>query len=34
MADRLKPQTARAEALHAQDRAFFYGDFVLEEVTV
>ena len=32
MADRLEPQTAQAESLHAQDRAFFYGDFVLEEV--
>jgi S-adenosylmethionine-diacylglycerol 3-amino-3-carboxypropyl transferase len=33
MADRLEPQTAQAEALHAQDRAFFYGDFVLEDVS-
>jgi S-adenosylmethionine-diacylglycerol 3-amino-3-carboxypropyl transferase len=33
MADRLKPQTAQAEALHAKDRAFFYGDFVLEDVS-
>jgi hypothetical protein len=32
MADRLEPQTAQAESLHAQDRAFFYGDFVLEAV--
>jgi S-adenosylmethionine-diacylglycerol 3-amino-3-carboxypropyl transferase len=32
MAGRLVPRTERAEALHAQDRAFFYGDFVLEDI--
>ncbi len=32
MADRLVPRTDRADALHAQDRAFFYGNFVLEDV--
>lgn len=32
MADRLVPRTERADELHAQDRAFFYGDFVLEDV--
>jgi len=32
MADRLVPRPERAEALHARDRAFFYGNFVLEEV--
>ncbi len=31
-ADRLQPRRDRAERLHAQDRAFFYGDFVLEDV--
>lgn len=33
MADRLVPRTDRANALYAQDRAFFYGDFVLEEIS-
>ena len=32
MADRLVPRPERAEALHARDRAFFYGTFVLEDV--
>ena len=32
MADRLEPRMERANALHAQDRAFFYGNFVLEDV--
>lgn len=32
MADRLVPRSERADDLHAQDRAFFYGDFVLEDV--
>jgi len=32
MADRLLPRTERAEALHAEDRAFFYGTFILEDV--
>jgi hypothetical protein len=32
MADRLVPRTDRADELHAQDRAFFYGNFVLEDV--
>jgi len=32
MADWLVPQRERAEALHTQDRAFFYGDFVLEDI--
>ena len=32
LADRLNPLTALAEHLHTNDRAFFYGDFVLEEI--
>ena len=32
MADRLVPRTDRADELHVQDRAFFYGNFVLEDV--
>lgn len=32
LADRLRPLTARAEALHRQDKAFFYSAFVLEEI--
>jgi S-adenosylmethionine-diacylglycerol 3-amino-3-carboxypropyl transferase len=32
MTDRLVPRAQRANALHARDRAFFYGDFVLEDV--
>jgi S-adenosylmethionine-diacylglycerol 3-amino-3-carboxypropyl transferase len=32
LADRLDPMVALAGRLHAQDRAFFYGDFVLEEI--
>ncbi len=28
----LEPMAARAARLHARDRAFFYGDFVLEEI--
>ena len=32
LADRLDPMVERAGRLHAEDRAFFYGDFVLEEI--
>jgi len=32
LADRLNPLVALAKRLHAKDRAFFYGDFVLEEI--
>ena len=32
LADRLEPMVALAGRLHAEDRAFFYGDFVLEEI--
>ena len=32
LADRLRPLTALARRLHAKDRAFFYGDFILEEI--
>ena len=32
LADRLMPNRARAEALHARATTFFYGDFVLETV--
>ena len=32
LAARLRPAEAVARALHAQDKAFFYGDFVVEEV--
>ncbi len=32
LADRLEPDLELAEALHRQDRAFFYGAFVLERV--
>jgi S-adenosylmethionine-diacylglycerol 3-amino-3-carboxypropyl transferase len=32
LADRLNPLAALAGHLHANDRAFFYGDFVLEEI--
>jgi S-adenosylmethionine-diacylglycerol 3-amino-3-carboxypropyl transferase len=32
LADRLHPMTALGGRLHAKDRAFFYGDFVLEEI--
>jgi S-adenosylmethionine-diacylglycerol 3-amino-3-carboxypropyl transferase len=32
LGDRLDPIVALAERLHARDRAFFYGDFVLEEI--
>ncbi len=32
LADRLDPMVALAARLHAKDRAFFYGDFVLEEI--
>jgi len=32
LADRLHPMVALAGPLHAKDRAFFYGDFVLEEI--
>ncbi|MFB6230038.1 MAG: DUF3419 family protein [Salinibacter sp.] len=33
LADRLTPRRTRAEQLHARDKTFFYGDFVLEDVT-
>jgi S-adenosylmethionine-diacylglycerol 3-amino-3-carboxypropyl transferase len=32
LADLLEPMAAVAARLHAKDRAFFYGDFVLEEI--
>jgi hypothetical protein len=32
MADRLRPCVQEAEALFAQDRAFFYSRFIIEEV--
>jgi S-adenosylmethionine-diacylglycerol 3-amino-3-carboxypropyl transferase len=32
LADRLNPLIALGARLHATDRAFFYGDFVLEEI--
>jgi S-adenosylmethionine-diacylglycerol 3-amino-3-carboxypropyl transferase len=32
LADRLVPMAALARQLHAQDRAFFYSDFILEEI--
>jgi len=32
LADRLHPQRDRADRLHARDKTFFYGDFVLETV--
>jgi len=32
LADRLRSLDAEAEALHARDRAFFYGKLVIEEV--
>jgi S-adenosylmethionine-diacylglycerol 3-amino-3-carboxypropyl transferase len=32
LADRLHPMTALARRLHAKDRAFFYDDFILEEI--
>ncbi|MGO8670808.1 MAG: DUF3419 family protein [Capsulimonadaceae bacterium] len=32
MADRLRPQQVRARELHGRDKAFFYSDFVLEEI--
>lgn len=32
LADRLVPRRDRAEQLHARDKTFFYGDFVLEDV--
>lgn len=32
LADRLQPQRDRADRLHARDKTFFYGDFVLETV--
>ncbi len=32
LADDLEPCRARAERLHAHDKTFFYGDFVLEDV--
>jgi S-adenosylmethionine-diacylglycerol 3-amino-3-carboxypropyl transferase len=33
LADRLQPRRTRAERLHAHDTTFFYGNFVLEDVT-
>ena len=33
LAARLQPQTELAQALHAQDKAFFYSRLVVEEVT-
>jgi S-adenosylmethionine-diacylglycerol 3-amino-3-carboxypropyl transferase len=32
MASRLEPQVELANALHARDKAFFYSDFVVEEI--
>jgi S-adenosylmethionine-diacylglycerol 3-amino-3-carboxypropyl transferase len=32
MADRLRPLTDLSRRLHGQDKAFFYSDFVVEEV--
>ena len=32
MSNRLVPRSERSDALHEKDRAFFYGDFVLEDV--
>jgi S-adenosylmethionine-diacylglycerol 3-amino-3-carboxypropyl transferase len=32
MADRLRPLTTLARDLHAQDKAFFYSAFVVEEI--
>ena len=33
MSEILRPQTERANALHARDKAFFYSAFVIEETT-
>jgi len=33
LADRIQPDRERADRLHARDKTFFYGDFVLERVT-
>jgi S-adenosylmethionine-diacylglycerol 3-amino-3-carboxypropyl transferase len=32
MADQLRPLTDLAQTLHRQDKAFFYSDFIIEEV--
>ena len=32
LADRIRPERERAERLHARDKTFFYGDFILETV--
>jgi S-adenosylmethionine-diacylglycerol 3-amino-3-carboxypropyl transferase len=32
LAGRLVPLAALARQLHAKDKAFFYGDFILEEI--
>ena len=33
LAARLRPQTELAQALHAQDKAFFYSRLIVEEVS-